>query len=74
MLPGGVSLDLQPSAEGKSRKMETPLQQLPSEINPAIAVFIEELPASGEWTREERDFWTRIFLRTLDRVCKIKDS
>jgi hypothetical protein len=36
--------------------METSPQELSGEINPAIAVFIEELPASGEWTREERDF------------------
>ena len=33
-----------------------------------------ELPPNGEWTREERDFWTRIFLRTLDKIYKIKDS
>lgn len=75
VVPAGVSLDSAtiPLTGGKSRKMETPLQQLSGEINPAIAVFIEELPASGEWTREERDFWTRIFLRTLDRVYKIKE-
>lgn len=74
VLPAGVSLDSKPQEEAKGRKMETPLQPLSGEINPAIAVFIEELPASGEWTREERDFWTRIFLRTLDRVYKIKNS
>lgn len=74
VVPPGVSLDSKPNEEGRARKMETSLQELSGEINPAIAVFIEELPASGEWTREERDFWTRIFLRTLDRVYKIKDS
>lgn len=44
------------------------------EIDPAIGDFIEELPPKGEWTREERDFWARMFLKTLDRVYKIKDS
>jgi hypothetical protein len=35
--------------------------------------LVEELPATGEWAREERDLWTRWFLRTLDKLYKVKE-
>ena len=44
-----------------------------SELNPLLASLIEELPVSGEWSREEHDFWTRIFLRTVDKLYKVKE-
>ena len=74
VVPAGVSLDWKPSDGGKSRKVENLNLRGPGEIDPAIGDFIEELPPNGEWTREERDFWARMFLKTLDRVYKIKDS
>jgi hypothetical protein len=43
-------------------------------INPILASLIEELPASGEWSREEQDFSMQIFLRTVDKLYKVKDS
>jgi hypothetical protein len=45
----------------------------PGEINPVIASLIEEVRASGEWTRDERELWGRVFLRTLDKVYKVKE-
>ena len=47
----------------------TPFQS--GEMNPVLATLGEELPATGEWTREERDLWTRWFLRTLDKLYKV---
>jgi len=44
-----------------------------SETNPLIAALIEELPSSGEWTREEHDLWARLFLRTVDKLYKAKE-
>jgi hypothetical protein len=38
------------------------------EINPFLASLIEELPADGEWTRDEHDLWMRLFQRTLDKL------
>lgn len=52
--------------------METPVVQSSGEINPLLSTLVEELPATGEWTREERDLWTRWFLRTLDKLYKVK--
>jgi hypothetical protein len=43
--------------------METPIIQSSGEINPLLATLVEELPTTGEWTREERDLWTRVSSR-----------
>lgn len=43
------------------------------EINPLIAALIEDLPPSGEWTRDEHDLWARVFLRTVDKLYKVKE-
>jgi hypothetical protein len=42
-------------------------------MNPVIASLIEELPASGEWTRDERELWGRVFLRTLGKLYEVKE-
>jgi hypothetical protein len=78
VLLAGVSLDSKPMNGETGRKMDTPpdRQRLigrGAEINPAIIAFIEELPPDGEWTQTERDWWTRVFLRTLDKVIKLKN-
>jgi len=75
VLPAGVSLDSAPLPlnEGKSRKMESPTFQPSGEMNPLLATLVEELPASGEWTRDERDLWMRLFQRTLDKLYKVKE-
>jgi len=65
VLPAGVSLDSTAPNGGKSRKMETPMIQSSGEINPLLATLVER---TGERTREERDLWTRWFLRTLDEL------
>jgi hypothetical protein len=49
------------------------IQLFAGDINTVIASLIEELPASGEWSGDEHDFWTRIFLRTLDKIIKVKE-
>jgi len=54
--------------------VEIPAFQTSGEINPLLASLIEDLPVTGEWTREEHDFWLRYFLRTLDKLYKVKDS
>ncbi len=56
--------------------MDTPAGQQASlgEINPALESLFEELPSAGEWTQDEHDWWTRVFLRTLDKLYKIKES
>jgi len=76
VLPPGVSLDSTSSNGEKSRKMEQPPvinQTSTSDTNPLIAALIEELPSSGEWTREEHDLWARLFLRTVDKLYKAKE-
>ncbi len=79
VLPAGVSLDSSKAPNGgANRKMDIHQEQerpiaYTSEINPAIAAFIEDLPPDGEWTQAERDVWARIFLRTLDKIYKIKE-
>ena len=73
VLPAGVSLDSTAPNGGTSRKMETPIIQSSGETNPLLATLVEELPATGEWTREERNLWTRWFLRTLDKLYKVKE-
>ena len=76
VLPPGVSLDSKPDEEGKGRKMEQQIhQQLTpaGDINPLLASLIEELPTTGEWTRDEHDLWIRLFQRTLDKLYKVKE-
>ncbi len=51
---------------------QTPIVQT-GEINPLIAALIEDLPATGEWTRDEHDLWARVFLRTVDKLYKVKE-
>jgi hypothetical protein len=51
----------------------TGIQTSEGEINPLLASLIEELPASGEWSREERDLWVRLFWRTVEKLVKIKE-
>lgn len=53
--------------------MEEPINQISGEINPLIAALIEELPQEGEWTRDQHDFWKRIFMRTIDKLYKVKE-
>jgi len=53
--------------------MEQPTIQPSGEINPLLASLIEELPATGEWTRDEHDLWARVFLRTVDKLYKVKE-
>jgi len=48
-------------------------QLLAGEINPVIGSLIEKLPATGERTRDERELWGRVFLRTLDKLYKVKE-
>jgi hypothetical protein len=43
------------------------------EINPLLALWIEELPESGEWTRDEHDSWMRVFQRVVDKLYKVKE-
>lgn len=43
------------------------------DINPLLASLIEELPATGEWTRDERDLWVRVFQRMVDKLYKVKE-
>ena len=75
VLPAGVSLDSTTPPNGeKGRKMETPTIEATGELNPLLASLIEELPATGEWTRDEHDLWMRLFSRTLDKVYKVKES
>ena len=70
VLPAGVSLDSTTSNGGAGRKMDqtntTPHST--GEINPLIASWIEELPESGEWTRDEHDSWMRVFQRVVDKL------
>lgn len=76
VLPGGVSLDSTTPNGGASRKMEQPnvTPIMPGELNPLLVSLIEELPASGEWpSREEKDFWTRLFLKVVDKLYKVKE-
>jgi len=75
VLPAGVSLGPTTPPDGeRGRKVEIPAFQTSGEINPLLASLIEDLPVTGEWTREEHDFWLRYFLRTLDKLYKVKDS
>ncbi|HKM99615.1 MAG TPA: hypothetical protein VJX23_03810 [Candidatus Binataceae bacterium] len=74
VLPAGVSLDsTTPSNGEKGRKMEIPAIQPSGEVNPLLASLIEELPATGEWTRDEHDLWMRLFQRTMDKLYKVKE-
>ncbi|MGA7873263.1 MAG: hypothetical protein WCA22_20420 [Candidatus Binatus sp.] len=74
VLPAGVSLDLTTPNGGKGRKMEQTITQTSTgEINPLLASLLEELPASGEWSREEHDLWARVFWRTVEKLVKIKE-
>jgi hypothetical protein len=76
VLPGGVSLDSTTPNGGASRKMantNTQYQNSTGEINPLIASWIEELPESGEWTRDEHDSWMRVFQRVVDKLYKVKE-
>jgi len=43
------------------------------ELNPMLLSLIEELPATGEWSRDERDLWARLFLRMVDKTYKVKE-
>lgn len=83
-LPAGVSLDSAiPNGGGQGRKMEAP--QAPQAPQAAVTIrsdginqsllasLIEELPATGEWTRDEHDLWMRIFVRTVDKLYKVKE-
>jgi len=51
----------------------TAIETSAGDINPLIASWIEELPASGEWTRDEHDTWARVFLRIVDKLYKVKE-
>jgi hypothetical protein len=75
VLPAGVSLDsTTPTNGGTSRKVETPIgEQFTGEINPALAALIEQLPPTGEWTRDAHDMWARWFMSTLDKLYKVKE-
>jgi hypothetical protein len=75
VLPAGVSLDSTTPNGEKGRKMEhtNTSQTSTGEINPLLASLIEELPASGEWSRDERDLWARLFLRMVDKTYKVKE-
>ena len=75
MLPAGVSLDSITSNGDAGRKVDQTniTQALTGEINPVLASLLEELPASGEWSRDERDLWTRLFLRMVDKTYKVKE-
>jgi hypothetical protein len=42
-------------------------------LNPLLASLIEELPVTGEWTRDEHALWMRLFQRTLDKLYKVKE-
>jgi len=42
-------------------------------LNPMLLSLIEELPATGEWSRDERDLWARLFLRMVDKTYKVKE-
>jgi hypothetical protein len=74
VMPGGVSLDSKPNG-GASRKMDQPnaTQIAAGELNPMLLSLIEELPATGEWSRDERDLWARLFLRMVDKTYKVKE-
>jgi hypothetical protein len=74
VLPSGVSIDSTPHDEGKGRKVNQPIVAQVGEINPLIAALIEDLPATGEWSRDEHDLWKRVFLRTVDKLYKVKES
>ena len=54
VLPGGVSLELTTPHGEKGRKMEQPstTQTTAGELNPLVAKLVEELPGTGEWSRE----------------------
>ena len=43
------------------------------EMNPLLTALIEELPPTGEWSRDEHDFRTRVFLRTVDKLYRVKE-
>jgi hypothetical protein len=43
------------------------------EINLLLATLVAELSVTDEWPREERDLWTCWFLRTLDKLYKVKE-
>jgi hypothetical protein len=77
VLPAGVSLDSTTPNGEKGRKMDQqqPISQTnqAGEINPLIAALIEDLPATGEWTRDEHDLWARVLLRTVDKLYKVKE-
>lgn len=75
VLPGGVSLDSTTPNGDKGRKMEQPntTQTTAGELNPMLLSLIEELPATGEWSRDERDLWARLFLRMVDKTYKVKE-
>jgi hypothetical protein len=72
VLPGGVSLDSKANG-GASRKMENQEIASTGELDPMLAMVLEELPPTGsEWSREAREQWLRILQRALDRVYKDK--
>ncbi len=74
VLPAGVSLDSTTPDGEKGRKMDqTVIQTSEGEMNPLLASLLEELPANREWSREQHDFWTRVFLRTVDKLYKVKE-
>ena len=75
VLPAGVSLDSTTPNGGASRKMEqsNTTQVATGELNPVLLSLIEELPSTGEWSRDERDLWTRLFLRMVDKAYKVKE-
>jgi hypothetical protein len=74
VLPGGVSLDSKANG-GASQRMDQQNvgQSSTGEINALIASWLEELPASGEWTRDEHDSWMRVFQRVVDKLYKVKE-
>jgi len=51
----------------------THTQPATGELNPFLASLMEELPASGEWSRDEHDMWMRWFQRTVDKLYKVKE-
>jgi hypothetical protein len=38
-----------------------------------LTIGTDSLKASGEWSRDERDLWARLFLRMVDKTYKVKE-
>jgi hypothetical protein len=35
--------------------------------------LVEDWAAAGEWTCNEHDLWVRVFLRTVDKLYRVKE-